>query len=157
MEENQVIPPPVTPAPVVNSYSVPATDSIPDEIKGWSWGGFLWSWIWAVGNNTWIGLLALVPGLSLIMSIVLGVKGREWSWKNKHWDSVEDFKRVQHNWVKWWFIIMLPLTLLFIAFYAFVIILAVNPSAQIEKARQLQLQNQTQISQPEQVGESVNP
>ena len=34
---------------------------IPPGVAGWSWGAFLLNWIWAIGNRTWIGLLALVP------------------------------------------------------------------------------------------------
>jgi type II secretory pathway pseudopilin PulG len=75
---------------------------IPEGIKGWSWGGFLLNWIWAMGNNTWIGLLALVPVIGwLVMPIVLGIKGREWAWQNKQWDSVEHFNRVQRKWTVW--------------------------------------------------------
>lgn len=74
---------------------------LPDGVKGWSWGAFLLNWIWAIGNKTWIGLLALIPYAGLIMAIILGFKGREWAWKNKHWDSVEHFNRVQTKWSNW--------------------------------------------------------
>jgi len=67
-------------------------------VGGWSWGGFLLGPIWAIGNNTWIGLLTLVPYLGIIMSIILGVKGREWAWKNKQWRNLEHFEQVQHKW-----------------------------------------------------------
>lgn len=75
---------------------------IPDEIKGWSWGGFLWSWIWGIGNNTYIALLALIPYVGFIVSIYLGVKGRELAWRNKRWDSIEHFQSVQRKWALWW-------------------------------------------------------
>ncbi|MBO9541455.1 type II secretion system protein GspG [bacterium] len=74
---------------------------LPEGIAGWSWGGFWLNWIWAVGNNTWIGLLALIPWIGFVMAIVLGFKGREWAWQNKHWASVEEFNRVQKAW-GWW-------------------------------------------------------
>ncbi|MGB7649663.1 MAG: hypothetical protein WBL62_00500 [Gallionella sp.] len=74
---------------------------MPDGIKGWSWGGFLLNWIWAIGNNTWIGLLALVPVVGIVMSVVLGIKGREWAWQNKQWESLEHFNRVQRKWSMW--------------------------------------------------------
>ncbi|WP_211232031.1 pilin [Pseudoduganella violaceinigra] len=73
----------------------------PPEVAGWSWGAFFFSWIWAIGNRTWIGLLALFPYLGFIMAIVLGVKGREWAWQNKRWDSIEHFNRVQRLWSIW--------------------------------------------------------
>ena len=75
--------------------------AVPDGVKGWSWGAFLLNWIWAIFNGTWIGLLALVPFIGFVMAIVLGIKGREWAWKNKKWDSVEHFNRVQRLWSIW--------------------------------------------------------
>ena len=35
------------------------------------------------------------------MAIVLGVKGNEWAWQNRRWESVEQFKEVQRIWTKW--------------------------------------------------------
>ena len=68
---------------------------VPDEIKGWSWGAFFLNWIWAIGNKTWIGFLVFVPFVGFIFLFVLGSKGREWAWKNKDWESVEHFNKVQ--------------------------------------------------------------
>lgn len=76
-------------------------DTVPDGIKGWSWGAFLLNWIWAVGNRTWIGLLALIPYVGLGVAIWLGIKGREMAWKNGQWQSVEHFNRVQKKWSQW--------------------------------------------------------
>ncbi len=76
-------------------------DQLPEGIKGWSWGAFLLSWIWAIGNRTWIGLIALLPYVGFIMAIVLGIKGRQWAWQNKRWDSVEHFQQVQKKWSFW--------------------------------------------------------
>jgi len=81
------------------------SDATPDGIKGWSWGAFFLNWIWAIGNRTWIGLFAIVPYVGFIMAIVLGFKGREWAWKNKEWESVEHFNRVQKKWSFWGVII----------------------------------------------------
>ena len=69
--------------------------TLPEGIKGWSWGAFWLSWIWAIFNKTWIGLLALIPLVNLVMMVILGLKGREWAWRNKAWPSVEHFNRVQ--------------------------------------------------------------
>ena len=73
---------------------------IPREIEGWSWGAFLLSWIWSVRSNTWIGLLSLVPFAGIIMPFILGVKGNEWAWQNKRWDSIEHFKITQARWLE---------------------------------------------------------
>lgn len=75
--------------------------ALPEGVKGWSWGAFLLNWIWAIGNRTWIGLLALVPYVGLVVAIWLGFKGREMAWKNKQWESLEHFDRVQKNWSRW--------------------------------------------------------
>ena len=93
--------PPSAPPAATTSPPQAASKEIPPGIAGWSWGAFLWNWIWAIFNNTWIGLLALIPGVNLIMIFVLGAKGREWAWKNKQWDSVEHFNRVQRKWSVW--------------------------------------------------------
>lgn len=71
---------------------------MPNGVEGWCWGGFFLGWIWGLGNRTYWALLCLVPGVNIIMHFVLGVKGREWAWKNNTWQSVEDFKRVQRIW-----------------------------------------------------------
>ena len=70
-------------------------------VEGWSWGAFIFGWFWAVCNKTWIGLLALLPGVGFVMHIILGFKGREWAWQNDHWDSVEHFQKVQRRWSQW--------------------------------------------------------
>ena len=70
----------------------------PPGVAGWSWGAFLISWIWAIFNRTWIGLLALVPYVGILVSIYLGIKGRELAWRNKRWESLEHFNDVQRRW-----------------------------------------------------------
>jgi hypothetical protein len=72
--------------------------ALPPGVDRWNWGAFLLNWIWGLGNNTFVALLALVPFVNVIMVFVLGAKGSEWAWRNKRWESVEDFKRVQRNW-----------------------------------------------------------
>lgn len=100
--------------------------AVPVEVKGWGWSPFLWSWIWAIGNNVWIGLLALVPYVGFIMTIVLGIKGREWAWQSKHWDSVEQFNETQRKWVKAWFIVMGAVLL--ISVLILILVVATNPA-----------------------------
>lgn len=87
----------------------------PDGVKGWSWGAFLLNWIWAIFNKTWIGLLCLIPYIGFIFSFYLGFKGRELAWRNKRWDSVEHFNRVQRKWSIWAVILVFGVTGLGIA------------------------------------------
>lgn len=96
----------------------------PARLRGWSWGGFLLSWVWAIWNGVWIGLLALIPFAGLpnaFMEILddasfpdfesapylyiaaalwLGFKGRAMAWKSGKWKDQEEFERVQQKWTK---------------------------------------------------------
>jgi hypothetical protein len=71
---------------------------VPPEIDRWNWGAFLLSWIWGIGNNTFIAFLTFVPFVGIVMPFVLGAKGSAWAWRNKRWESVEDFKATQRKW-----------------------------------------------------------
>lgn len=109
---------------------------VPPEIKGWNWGGFLMTWIWGVGNNVWISLIALLALLpyigwiaGLIMRIILGVRGSEWAWQNKKWDSIEHFKRVQRTWAWWGLGLIIAYVLFIIALITLLISLFMIGSA----------------------------
>lgn len=71
---------------------------LPPGIIKWNWGAFAFGWLWGLFNRTWIALLTLIPVVNIVMVFVLGAKGSEWAWRNKHWDSVEHFRRVQRKW-----------------------------------------------------------
>lgn len=90
-----------------NTSGQGAAATVPAELNGWSWAAFLMNWIWSIGNQTYIGLLALVPYVGIIMVIVLGVKGNEWAWRNRRWESVEQFKATQKVWTKWGVVILI--------------------------------------------------
>ena len=87
---------------------------VPREVGGWGWGAFLLNWIWGLFNQVYIALLMFVPVVNIVMMFVLGAKGREWAWRNKRWDSVEQFRRVQRGWA----IAGVVVWALFIAFFA---------------------------------------
>ena len=72
--------------------------AVPPEIDRWNWGAFLLSWIWGIGNNTFSAFLTFVPFVGIVMPFVLGAKGSAWAWRNKRWESVEDFKATQRKW-----------------------------------------------------------
>jgi TPR repeat protein len=42
-----------------------------------------------------------VPLVNMVMPFVLGVKGSAWAWRNKQWQDVDHFKRVQRKWAIW--------------------------------------------------------
>lgn len=85
---------------------------VPAEVARWNWGAFFLSWIWGIGNNTFIAFLAFVPFVNLAMPFVLGAKGSEWAWRNKRWESVETFRAVQRKWA-WWGLVLVTLLVLF--------------------------------------------
>ena len=73
---------------------------VPVEVKGWNWGAFSLTWIWGIFSQVWIAFLVFIPFplFGLAWAIVLGVKGNEWAWRNKKWDSIEHFKSTQRPW-----------------------------------------------------------
>ena len=105
-----------------NTSGLGKSAAIPAEIDRWSWGAFLLNWIWGIGNNTFIALLMLVPLVNIVMLFILGAKGNVWAWRNKRWDSVEQFKRVQRKWAFWGVVIyilfaLFALSSIFLTFY----------------------------------------
>ena len=72
--------------------------AVPAAARRWNWGAFLMSWIWGLGNRTYIALLCLVPVVNIFMAFVLGARGGAWAWKNRRWESTEHFTRVQGLW-----------------------------------------------------------
>lgn len=90
---------------------------LPDELKGWNWGAFFLSWIWGIGNSTWIAFLCFIPLVNIVMIFVLGARGSEWAWQNKKWDSIEHFRKTQRTWKRWGvalFIIGLVLSVIYV-------------------------------------------
>jgi hypothetical protein len=71
---------------------------VPEEVKGWNWGAFVLTWIWGICNDVLIALLCFIPVFGIAWAFVLGVKGNEWAWQHKKWDSIEHFKSTQRSW-----------------------------------------------------------
>ena len=102
---------------------------VPPGLGSWSWGGFLLTWIWGIGNNVWWSFLVFVPYLGvMVMPWVLAFKGTEWAWQSKRWGSAEHFKRVQHTWAMWGlgitigvtvFVCIIMIVVAVLIFYAF--------------------------------------
>lgn len=110
------------PASVENTSGMGESASIPLGVKGWSWGAFFLSWIWALSNNTYIGLLGLIPGVGLVVRVYLGFKGRELAWRNERWNSVEHFNRVQCRWSVWGSVIAVVLIMLALGVFTFALL-----------------------------------
>ena len=90
-----------------NSSGKGKDSEVPSEIRTWNWGAFFLSVIWGLFNRTYIALLTFIPFVGVLMVFVLGFKGNEWAWQNKHWKSIEQFQRVQKLWAKWGIILFI--------------------------------------------------
>ena len=75
-----------------------ASPDVQEELRKWNWGAFLLTWIWGIGNRVWIGLLALIPIVGLVMMFVLAIKGNQWAWEKKDWRDIEHFHKTQRKW-----------------------------------------------------------
>jgi len=76
---------------------------VPDEIKGWNWGAFQCSLLWAAAMNRW-GWFAVcfIPYCGAwIAAIYLGIKGNELAWQSRQWRNIEHFKETQAVWNSW--------------------------------------------------------
>ncbi len=100
-----------------NSSGAGKNALIPEEIKKWNWGAFLLNWIWGLRNNTYIALLMFVPILNFIIPFYLGFKGNELAWRNKKWESLEEFIKIQKKWAMWGIIIIILLLVINIAIF----------------------------------------
>lgn len=74
---------------------------VPEEIKGWNWGAAGLTWIWGLYHGVWISLLIFIPLVNLVMWVILGIKGNEWAWKARPWESKEKFITSQKKWKPW--------------------------------------------------------
>lgn len=125
-----------------NSSYVDQTSQCP--VTGWSFGAFMLSYIWGIGNKTYqvfigigIWLACFIIGAMLDSSIfmfltsianfawfiVCGVCGHKWAWNNaikkNLYTDVREFEAVQKSWDRAgfvWFIIFIVLMALFFIF-----------------------------------------
>ncbi|HET7267332.1 MAG TPA: cytochrome c oxidase assembly factor Coa1 family protein [Oleiagrimonas sp.] len=97
---------------------------MPAEIARWNWGAFLLTWIWGIGNSTFIAFLCFVPFVNLVMPFVLGARGSEWAWRNKPWQSVEHFKDTQRKWSIAGLVVLIASIVFFTVFFVAVFFIA---------------------------------
>lgn len=63
-------------------------------------------------------MAVVMTAYGLSISIWFGLKGNEISWTQEYWSSVERFRHVQKQWIKWWFYIFIGVpVLLYILFH----------------------------------------
>jgi hypothetical protein len=102
---------------LANDSGTGPTAVLPAELNGFNWGACLLSWIWAIGHQFWLGLIAIpvsfvagfIPVIGMLVPIGImvffGLKGNEWAWQSRRWDSIQHFQETQKVWVKWGIIV----------------------------------------------------
>ncbi|MDR2486943.1 MAG: hypothetical protein LBD12_03180 [Clostridiales Family XIII bacterium] len=73
-------------------------DEVPQEIRRWNWGAFMFNWVWGIGNHAYLALLCFVPLLNIVWVFVCGAMGNQWAWRSGEFKDVETFLRVQRTW-----------------------------------------------------------
>jgi len=101
---------------------------VPDEVKGWNWGAFMYNIFWGIGNKTYLPLLMLIPIFNIVWIFVVGFKGNEWAWRKGDYQDVATFKAVQATWSRAGFVQFL-IGLIFFLLYIGFIVLAIVFSA----------------------------
>ena len=48
------------------------------------------------------------------LKVLLGVKGNEWVWRSRRWESPQQFKLVQRMWMNWGVILTIVFVILWI-------------------------------------------
>jgi hypothetical protein len=79
---------------------------LPNELRGMNWGALLLNFIWGLAMKTPWAWLCLVPFIGMVWPFVMMVRGNEWAWQYRKWDSVDHFRRVQEKWALWGLILI---------------------------------------------------
>lgn len=70
----------------------------PEPVHGWSWGAFMFSLPFGLGNRAYLTLLVLVPLLNFVWMFVCGAKGHEWAQNSGTYNTVEEFNAAMGSW-----------------------------------------------------------
>ena len=92
-------------------------------VSGWSWGAFMFSWAWGIGNKCYLPLLVFVPILNWIWVFVCGAKGHDWARESGLYQTVEEYNAAMNSWNragKVMFFVMLGLIAFYILFFVFI-------------------------------------
>ena len=84
------------------------------ELLKFNWGAFLGTWLWGLFNKTPVTLFMLPLSLTtgwLPFMVLCGLKGNEWAYANKTYETPEDFHKSQSNQAAIW-AILFPIILI---------------------------------------------
>ncbi len=93
---------------------------VPNEVKGWNWGAFMFTPFWGLYFKLPLTLLALIPYVNIVIAFVYAIKGKEMAWKKQPWLSTYEFNHFQNKWniaglVLFLFMIGVPLVFLILS------------------------------------------
>ena len=90
-----------------------------DPIAKFNWGAFFGTWIWGLFNKSYKTLLMLLLWLTpaaIPFAIICGIKGNEWAYKNKNYETPEELHKSQAKqaiiWTIIWPLVSLVLTVM---------------------------------------------
>ena len=92
-------------------------DELPEGVRGWNWGAFMFTFFWGVGNRAYLSFLVLVPILNIVWPFICGGLGNKWAWQSGYFKDVETFRVAQSTWNRAGlvsFIVVLAVILLYI-------------------------------------------
>jgi hypothetical protein len=96
----------------------------PELAKGWHFGGFVPFGLFAFinGSPMWgaIGLIAYLVGFYWIYSIVIGFIGKEQAWRNRRFDSTQQYLETMGAWNTWGLVLLLLSVALVVLYFIFV-------------------------------------
>ncbi len=71
----------------------------PETVYKLNWGAFLLTPFWALFHRMWlIGILSLIPVLSIVISVISLFNGSQWAWDKKEWESELAFEEDRSKW-----------------------------------------------------------
>lgn len=102
-----------------NTNNVKPT-GVPNEIKKWNWGAFVFNIWWGIGNKTYLPLLCLIPVLNIVWFFICGAKGNKWAWEKGEYKDVETFLLVQKSWNRAGFVSFIATIIFAIIYFIFI-------------------------------------
>lgn len=108
-----------------------------NDLKKFNFGAFIFTWIWGIFNGSFketclvliLFIISRIMHIFLLVDLVIfgyaiycGIKGNEWAYQNKQWESLERFTKVQRYWAVGGAVYLLGV----IAIIASLIFIAVN-------------------------------
>lgn len=91
-------------------------------VSGWSWGAFMFNWVWGIGNKCYLPLLVFVPILNWIWIFICGAKGHDWARESGLYQTVEEYNAAMNSWNragKVMFFVMLGFLAIYVIFFVF--------------------------------------